>query len=120
MGGHLTPIKVLSVVGAGRSGTTVLASILNEVEGFTSAGALRRLWKRGVAEQRPCACGEMPEECPVWSRVIAESLTSGDALQKQQSLQKIIKSQHEAASLRNRLRVLRSTTNSRTGRRCAT
>ncbi len=110
MGGPQTPIKVLSVVGAGRSGTTVLASILNEIEGFTSAGELRWLWKRGVAEQRPCACGEVPELCPVWSKVIAESLTTGDALHKQQCLEEIITSQHEVASLRNRVRVLRSAT----------
>jgi hypothetical protein len=87
-----------------------LASILNEVEGYTSAGGLRWLWKRGVAEQRPCACGEVPEQCPVWSKVIAESLTSQDALQWQRSLQEIIQSQHEVASLRNRLHVLRSAT----------
>ena len=29
------PLKVLSVVGAGRSGTTVLASLLDEVDGIT-------------------------------------------------------------------------------------
>ena len=47
------PIKVLSVTGAGRSGTTVLASILDGFEGFASAGEVRRLWERGVAEGRP-------------------------------------------------------------------
>jgi hypothetical protein len=42
-----TSLKVLSIVGAGRSGTTVLASILGEVGGFASAGELRWLWERG-------------------------------------------------------------------------
>lgn len=62
--------KVLSVVGAGRSGTTVLASILGEVDGFTSAGELRFLWERGVREGRPCGCGRPPAECPVWAPVV--------------------------------------------------
>ena len=64
-------LRVLSVVGAGRSGTTVLASILGEVDGFTSAGELRFLWSRGVREGRPCGCGRPPTECPVWEPVIA-------------------------------------------------
>ena len=63
-------LKVLSVVGAGRSGTTVLASILGEVEGFSSAGELRFLWDRGVRQQRPCGCGLAPSACPVWQPVI--------------------------------------------------
>ncbi len=69
------PIKTLSIVGAGRSGTTVLASILGEVEGIGSAGELRWLWEHGVVEQRPCACGQEPQLCPVWGGVI-EQVTS--------------------------------------------
>jgi Sulfotransferase family len=73
MGSTGAPLTVLSVVGAGRSGTTVLASLLNEVEGITSAGELRWLWERGVRAGRPCGCGEPPEQCPVWAPVIAAS-----------------------------------------------
>jgi hypothetical protein len=67
-------LKVLSVVGAGRSGTTVLAAILGEVDGFSAAGELRWLWERGVLEQRPCGCGSVPAECPVWRPVIHAAL----------------------------------------------
>ncbi|MEP6665258.1 MAG: sulfotransferase [Nocardioidaceae bacterium] len=95
-------------MGAGRSGTTVLASILSEVEGFASAGELRWLWKRGVSEQRPCGCGEIPERCPVWSPVIAQTLSLSAAGQAPWTLQEIIRSQEEIASTRNRIRVLRS------------
>lgn len=106
------PIKVLSVVGAGRSGTTVLASILSEVEGFVSAGELRWLWKRGVAEQRPCGCGRIPQDCPVWSPVIARTLSAAAPGQQPWTLEQIIESQLEVASARHRLRVLRSATGS--------
>ena len=64
-------LKVLSVVGAGRSGTTVLASVLGEVDAVTSAGELRFLWGRGVSEGRPCGCGRPPADCEVWGPVVA-------------------------------------------------
>ena len=101
-------LKVLSVTGAGRSGTTVLASILDGVDGFASAGELRRLWARGVAEQRPCGCGEIPVRCPVWAPVIARSLTTTDAGRDVEPLQQIIDAQREVSRWRHRLRVLRS------------
>ncbi len=73
MGDTERTLTVLSVVGAGRSGTTVLASLLNEVDGITSAGELRWLWERGLRDGRPCGCGRPPAECPVWGPVVAES-----------------------------------------------
>lgn len=102
------PIKVLSVVGAGRSGTTVLASILDEFDGFVSAGELRRLWERGVAEERPCGCGRVPLQCPVWAPVVARTLEGAGGDGSAESLQRIVDAQHEVALWRNRLRVLRS------------
>ena len=108
MNDSVAPIKVLSVTGAGRSGTTVLASILDGVEGFASAGEVRRLWERGVAEGRPCGCGRPPVDCPVWSGVVARTLETDDAASSGEALQRIISAQHELSRARNRLRLLRS------------
>jgi hypothetical protein len=102
------PLKVLSIVGAGRSGTTVLASILGEAAGFTAAGEIRWLWRRGVLERRPCACGAPPEECPVWGPVVDETLQPLDGQGRQQALESILAAQDEVGSSRHRLRVLRS------------
>ncbi|HET6560459.1 MAG TPA: sulfotransferase [Marmoricola sp.] len=66
--------KVLSIVGPSRSGTTLLSSILGEVPGIYSAGELRWLWGRDLPQKRTCACGEPPDSCPVWSRVVRQSL----------------------------------------------
>jgi hypothetical protein len=63
-------VKVLSIVGSGRSGTTVLAAILGEVAGFFDAGELHWVWGRSLVEQRPCGCGRPPAKCPIWSRVV--------------------------------------------------
>lgn len=105
-----TQVKVLSIVGAGRSGTTVLASILGEIDGYTSAGELRWLWERGVVEGRPCACGALPVSCPVWSPVVARVLEElGDAT----SVADIVTAQHELARWRHLPRLLRSVDGSR-------
>lgn len=108
MSGSAAPLKVLSVAGAGRSGTTVLASILDGLDGFVSAGELRRLWERGVVEQRPCGCGEIPIRCPVWSPVVARTVSSGGSRPSDETLRQIIAAQHEVSNLRHRRRVLRS------------
>jgi hypothetical protein len=64
---------VLYIAGTGRSGSTVLASILGEVEGVFAAGEVRYLWQRGLKEHRLCGCGLPVWECPVWSRVLAKA-----------------------------------------------
>lgn len=101
-------VKVLSVVGAGRSGTTVLASILGEVDGIASAGELRWLWSRGVLERRPCGCGEAPEACPVWAPVIARSAATSVPGWSASTTEQIVAAQHEVGRRDNQLRVLRS------------
>ncbi len=101
------PVKVLSVVGAGRSGTTVLASILGEVDGFASAGELRWLWERGVVAQRPCGCGRAPTECEVWSPVIDKTLAAVERDLHGTTIEMVIAAQHDVARSRNLLRVLR-------------
>ena len=86
--------KALSVVGAGRSGTTVLASLLNEVEGVTSAGELRWLWERGVRDGRPCGCGRPPEQCPVWGPVVTTSRAQLAARTPPRTIDDLIAAQH--------------------------
>lgn len=100
--------KVLSIVGAGRSGTTLLASILGEVDGFGSAGELRWLWQRGVLEERPCGCGQVPSQCPVWAPVIASTLSAAPTDAPAWTARQIVASQHELTRQRNLPRLLRS------------
>jgi hypothetical protein len=64
---------VLYIAGTGRSGSTVLANILGEVDGVFAAGEVRYLWQRGLNEHRLCGCGLPVRECPVWSRVLAKA-----------------------------------------------
>lgn len=103
-----SPVTVLSVVGAGRSGTTVVASILGEVPGCASAGEIRWLWERGVLDGRPCGCGEKPATCPVWSQVIKGCLTTPGPDGVLPTVESIVAAQQQLDETRNRLRVLRN------------
>jgi hypothetical protein len=108
---------VVSVVGPGRSGTTILGNVLGELPGWFCAGELRWFWKRGLVERRRCACGRVLVECEVWSLVIADLTRRGYALDKDAtasatataaSLRSIIAWQDELTPLRVRAKVLRS------------
>lgn len=69
-----SPRRVLSLVGAGRSGSTILSSVLSEVPGVFGAGELRWLWARDLPQQRLCGCGAVPAECPVWGPAVQRAL----------------------------------------------
>ena len=60
---------VLYLLGKGRSGSTLLSMALGELDGFFAAGELRFFWRRGLVEDRRCACGEHITTCPVWGAV---------------------------------------------------
>jgi hypothetical protein len=65
-------MRVLYIAGSGRSGSTLLTTMLGQMDGFFAAGELRYLWQRGLAENRPCGCGAPFRACPFWTRVLAE------------------------------------------------
>ena len=62
--------RVLYVAGTGRSGSTLLARILDRADGVFAAGELRYVWQRGLVEDRLCGCGEPFSRCPFWQAVM--------------------------------------------------
>lgn len=62
-------VKVLSVAGYGRSGSTLLDRVLGRIDGVFSAGELRHIWLEGFVENRRCGCGEPFRSCPFWNEV---------------------------------------------------
>jgi hypothetical protein len=66
----MPPLKLLSIIGYTRSGSTLLDTILGSVDGFFSTGELHYLWQRGLVEGRRCGCGEPIGSCPLWQDVL--------------------------------------------------
>ncbi len=66
-------IDVLYVGGAGRSGSTVLALLLAQLQGFVAVGGVVNLWERGLKKNYLCGCGAPFSSCHFWSRVGEEA-----------------------------------------------
>jgi hypothetical protein len=73
-------VKVLYVVGLGRSGSTILANSLGQIPGFFSGGELNFIWRHNVIENRLCGCGRPFRECPVWTKVMDEAFGGMDGV----------------------------------------
>ncbi len=71
-----SPMKVLFIAGAGRSGSTLLDGILGQIPGFVSVGELRYIWERGFLEDRLCGCGEPFSSCSFWTAVVSDAFGS--------------------------------------------
>jgi hypothetical protein len=63
------PIRVVYVMGAGRSGSTVLDTILNNHEDVIGVGELVHLFIEGSAQKENCSCGETRDACEIWKSV---------------------------------------------------
>ena len=66
-----TPIvKVVYIAGMGRSGSTLLGSLLGQLDGFFFVGEFRHLGAR-IAEHKSCGCGEDVAACPTWRAILS-------------------------------------------------
>jgi len=61
--------KVLFIGGLGRSGSTLIERLLNELPQMFSVGESTHLWERGLVDQQLCGCGEPFLSCPHWAEV---------------------------------------------------
>lgn len=61
--------RVLFVGGLGRSGSTLVEKLLNELPATVSVGETVHLWERGVRDRERCGCGEGFDDCPRWQAV---------------------------------------------------
>ena len=63
------PLRVVYVMGAGRSGSTVLDTILNNHEDVIGVGELVHLFIEGSDQKENCSCGAARDACEVWCAV---------------------------------------------------
>ena len=76
-------IDVLYIAGSSRTGSTIVANILGQLDGYFAVGELWNIWRRGLIEKRRCGCGQTLDSCPEWDRILHQSfgrsLDRGDA-----------------------------------------
>ena len=96
-GGAAGPVKVLYVAGLGRSGSTILANTLGQVEGFFSGGELNFIWKHALIENRLCGCGKPSQECEFWGPVFDEEFGN----QSEALAREMMRLQHAGARTRH-------------------
>lgn len=75
---NVKPI-VLYITGLGRSGSTIIDTILGQVDGVFSSGELRLAGDLTSIGGRICGCGEQISNCSVWSRILAASARGGNS-----------------------------------------
>jgi hypothetical protein len=76
----MSPQRVLYVAGTGRSGSTLLARILDRADGVFAAGELRYMWQRGLLEDRLCGCGQPFSACEFWGEVLGRAFGGRDGV----------------------------------------
>ena len=107
-------VKVLYILGWGRSGSTIMDNLLGELDGFFSAGELNYLWQRGLVEGRKCGCGRPVRACPVWSGVLRRAF--GDDWEARIDPREVVRWQREAVRVRHTPAMLRLQPGEPTGR----
>jgi hypothetical protein len=67
----MTRPKVVSIMGIGHSGSTVVDIVLGDHPNITGVGELHKLPRSGWVhnDSRRCACGSPVHECPYWTEV---------------------------------------------------
>lgn len=70
--------KVLFIGGLGRSGSTLIEKLLNEIPQTFAVGETIHLWERGIGNQERCGCGEPFTSCPQWTAVGQEAFGGWD------------------------------------------
>ena len=67
------PLKVIYIAGWGRSGSTLLARILGQVDGVAHMGELRTIWTDGFKSKSVCGCGTPTHDCDVWQAIMNQA-----------------------------------------------
>ena len=62
-------INIIYLMGAGRSGTTILASLLGASKEILTIGEMHQFLEH-IIYNKPCSCGKQLNECSFWKEII--------------------------------------------------
>ena len=78
-----SPIPVVYIAGHGRSGSTLVGSVLGLADGYVYVGEARDVWRDGLIENEACGCGEKFRGCPFWTAVFERAFGGFDTAEAQ-------------------------------------
>lgn len=78
VGGSADKLKVIYILGASHSGTTLTAMVLGALPDLCTIGELK-LSHLGDPEHYPCSCGTLIRACPFWNEVRNRMIARGNA-----------------------------------------
>jgi len=78
-------VKLIYLLGAGRSGTTVMASLLNAHSDIQTAGEMHQFLEH-LAENKKCSCGEYLNFCQTWSKVLSDLQLDLDSIDSEMDI----------------------------------
>jgi len=64
-----TDLDIVYICSHGRSGSTLVGSVLGLAQGYCYVGEVRDVWTDGLADNHACGCGRPFRECPFWTEV---------------------------------------------------
>ncbi len=91
------PLRVVYIAGVGRSGSTVLDSVLGNHPLIQSVGELSRLANDAWIHNFYCSCGKRSQECPFWLSVYDAWCASGGKV----SVQEYVETQNDVEQVRH-------------------
>jgi hypothetical protein len=99
-------LKIISIIGWCRNGSTILGNVLGEVPGVFHAGELHFLWKNaaGLGANQWCGCGQVLTACPLWSQIIGLGRPPG--MPERAYAAEVIRRQRSCVRTRHTWRVL--------------
>lgn len=90
-------VRVLYIAGYSRSGSTILDSILGQIDGFFSMGELYHVWSRNIRDNTVCGCGTPFRECKVWNDIFDDAFGGMDKVDTRE----MIRAQNSSTRIRH-------------------
>ncbi len=66
-------LRIITIAGASRSGSTLLSLLLAAAPDTVAVGELRYIWSRGLTQNMLCGCGVPFRACPFWRDVFTDA-----------------------------------------------
>lgn len=71
----MSKIKIIYIVGIGRSGSTILDLIIGNNDGCLSCGEITNIFKDAFIKNQICSCGQVAINCDYWQSIKKEWLS---------------------------------------------